>query len=565
MCAASQAAGAGQAPTLAHLLSHPPSSAQTSPSKIMASLLLDASKHGQCTTGQLLLQRLPREATSAIGLAACAAARCGHAGVLQLLLQRGPSQLHVSQALIAASQSGHVNSIRLLLGLQPHTATSTAPPTPPTHHSSRPNTASHPASTPHPDSLWDALVQACNSGHPSAVEELLRFAPGWLAPNSAQLLLSSLQRGHADVMRTLLRLGANRAALTDAAWADALAQAASLGHLSVVQFLIEELGLGGAEAGPAALRAAARNGREAVVQYLLQACSRSTASPTPGATAASPPPPAPGGPGGAAGEGGAGAGAVGQNAAPQQPAAACAGSSSGSSGGGGSSSSSSSTADRRRQQQLANSALQQALEGGHAPTITLLINNGADVNAAGGICLLRAVLERKHDAAAMLLAHGADAACGGGEPLRAAARAGDAPMLRLLLKHGAGGTGSGSAGAGGASASATSPTAATGGPPSSPPAARAALLLAAQEGHAAAVKLLLEFCSPGARKQQAPLLARELMAQYDDFAAGVYVRACVCVRARVCVCGGVVRCVCVCVCVCVHVTCVCLCAPLACP
>lgn len=93
--------------------------------------------------------------------------------------------------------------------------------------------------------------------------------------------------------------------------------------------------------------------------------------------------------------------------------------------------------------------IQAAAEGGHADTVRLLLDLGADVNAApspgGGRTALQAAALGGHAALVeLLLARGADADApaarvGGLTALQAAALAGEAAVVEILLRHGGGG------------------------------------------------------------------------------------------------------------------------------
>ncbi|KAJ7675984.1 hypothetical protein DFH06DRAFT_672643 [Mycena polygramma] len=89
------------------------------------------------------------------------------------------------------------------------------------------------------------------------------------------------------------------------------------------------------------------------------------------------------------------------------------------------------------------SALQAAARRGNVDTVRLLLNHGADVNAAGGEyggALQYAVRNRHMDTVRLLLEHGADVnAVGGnyGSVLQGAASGGSMDIVRLLLDKGA--------------------------------------------------------------------------------------------------------------------------------
>lgn len=81
-----------------------------------------------------------------------------------------------------------------------------------------------------------------------------------------------------------------------------------------------------------------------------------------------------------------------------------------------------------------NFAVRWAANGGHVPMLELLFRHGGvDVNAKEGDALIRAVENRHHAAAALLLDHGADAARQDFKALRIAAGRNDAAMIAHLL------------------------------------------------------------------------------------------------------------------------------------
>jgi len=79
-------------------------------------------------------------------------------------------------------------------------------------------------------------------------------------------------------------------------------------------------------------------------------------------------------------------------------------------------------------------AVRWAANGGHVDMLNLLFRHGGvDVNAKDGDALIRAVTQRHHAAAALLIDHGADVSRQDYKALRTAAARSDAAMVAHLL------------------------------------------------------------------------------------------------------------------------------------